>query len=224
MHRFGDQGDRQDGIDLYAEEPDGSITTYQCKRYGPRTDFGPAKVRAAMAANTIEAKHHYILLTRTATPGARKVVLGNPDWSLWDLEDIAEVIRTDLDLDARIQLVDRFFPNHREDFLGLPERGPWLTAEQFFGAFDDPLKLLNHTWWLVGRQQDIDDLTAFSVATDADRLALVIGSGGSGKSRLLRAVIASLEVHPELRVRFFLAGTTMAAGLVERLPRADPSW
>jgi transcriptional regulator with XRE-family HTH domain len=218
VHRFGDQGDRQDGIDLYAEEPDGTITTYQCKRYGPRTDFGPAKVTAAMAANTIAAKHHYILLTRTATPGARKVVLGNPEWSLWDLEDIAEVIRTDLDLDGRIQLVDRFFPNHREDFLGLPERGPWLTAEEFFGAFDDQLKLLNHTWSLVGRQQDVDDLTAFGVGTDTDRLAFAIGPGGSGKSRLLRAVVASLEAHPELRVRFLLPGTTLAAGLVEQLP------
>jgi transcriptional regulator with XRE-family HTH domain len=218
VHRFGDQGDRQDGIDLYAQEPDGRITTYQCKRYGPRTDFGPAKVTAAMTANTITAEHHYILLTRTATPGARKVVLGNPDWSLWDLEDIAEIIRTDLDLDARIQLVDRFFPNHREDFLGLPERGPWLTDKEFFGAFDDPLKLLNHTWTLVGRQQNVDDLTAFSVGSDADRLAFVIGSGGSGKSRLLRAVVAALEAHPELRVRFLLPGTAVAAGLVEQLP------
>ena len=218
VHRFGDQGDRQDGIDLYAEEPNGPITTYQCKRYGPRTDFGPAKVTAAMTANTITAKHHYILLTRTATPGARKVVLGNPDWSLWDLEDIAEVIRSELDLDAQMRLVDRFFPNHREDFLGLPERGPWLTVEEFFGAFDDPLQLLNHTWSLVGRQQDVDDLTAFSVGTDADRLAIVIGPGGSGKSRLLRAVITSLEAHPELRVRFLLPGTAVAAGLVEHLP------
>jgi transcriptional regulator with XRE-family HTH domain len=219
VHRFGDHGDRQDGIDLYAEEPDGTITTYQCKRYGSRTDFGPAKVSSAMAANTITAKHHYILLTRTATPGARKVVLGNADWSLWDLEDIAEVIRTDLDLDARIQLVDRFFPNHREDFLGLPERGPWLTADEFFGAFDDRLKLLNHTWSLVGRQQDIDDLIAFSVGTGVDRLAFVIGPGGSGKSRLLRALVASLdEAHPELRVRFILPGTAVAAGLAEQLP------
>ena len=150
-----------------------------------RTDFGPAKVNAAMTSNTITAEHHYILLTRTATPGARKVVLGNPHWSLWDLEDIAEVIRTNLDMDARIQLVDRFFPNHHEDFLGLPERGPWLTEEEFFGAFDDPLKLLNHTWSLVGRQQSVDELTAFSLGSDADRLAFVIGSGGSGKSRLL---------------------------------------
>ena len=98
-----------------------------------------------MAANTITAKRHYILLTRTATPVARKVVLGNPDWSLWDLEDIAEVIRTDLDLDARIQLVDRFSPNHREDLFEIPDRGPWLTREEFFAAFDDPLKLHNHT-------------------------------------------------------------------------------
>ncbi len=218
VQRFGEQGDRQDGIDLYAEEPDGTITTYQCKRYGSRTDFGPAKVRAAMAANTITANRHYILLTRTATPGARKVVLGNPGWSLWDLEDIAEVIRTDLDLDARIQLVDRFFPNHREDFLGIPDRGPWLTREEFFAAFDDPLKLLNHTWSLVGRHQDVDDLTVFSVGTNADRLAFVIGPGGSGKSRLLRAVVDSLEAHPGLRVYFLLPGTAVTAGLVEQLP------
>ncbi|WP_276969209.1 helix-turn-helix domain-containing protein [Ferrimicrobium acidiphilum] len=218
VFRFGDQGDRQDGIDLYAEEPNGIITTYQCKRYEQRTNFRPANVIAAMTANAIPASHHYILLTRTATPGARKIVLGNPDWSLWDLEDIAEVIRRDLDLNARIQLVDRFFPNHREDFLGVPERGPWLTAEEFFRAFDDPLKLLNHAWSLVGRQQDVDDLTAFSTETDTDRLALVIGPGGSGKSRLLRAVVASLEKHPELRVRFLLPGTAVTAGLVEQLP------
>ncbi len=218
VHRFGDQGDRQNGIDLYAQEPDGTITTYQCKRYVRRTNFGPAKVRAAMTANTVSAEHHYILLTRTATAGARSVVLGNPDWSLWDLEDIADVIRTDLDLDARVKLVDLFFPNHREDFLGLPESGPWLTDEEFFGAFDDRLKLLNHTWSLVGRQQAVDDMTAFSVGTDTDRLALVIGPGGSGKSRVLRAVVAALEAHPEIRIRFLLPGTAVAPGLVEQLP------
>ncbi len=219
VHRFGDQGDRQDGIDLYAQEPDGTITTYQCKRYGPRTGFGPAKVSAAMAANTTTANHHYLLLTRVATPGARKVVMGNAHWSLWDLENIAEVIRTVLDLDARVQLVDRFFPNHREDFLGLPEQGPWLTAEEYFGPFDDPRKLLNHTCTLVGRQQNLDDLTAFTLDTDVNRLAFTIAPGGSGKSRLLRAVVASLqEAHPELRIRFLLLGTAVAPGLVEQLP------
>ena len=218
VHRFGENGDRQYGIDLYAQEPSGEITTYQCKRYASRTSFGPAKVRAAVTSNAVRAKHHYILLTRTATAEARKVVLGNPDWSLLDLEDIAEMIRTKLDANAQVQLVKRFFPNHLEDFLGIPEPGPWLTAEEFFVPFDDQLKLLNHTWSLVGRQQEVDTLTAFSARTDGDRLALVIGAGGSGKSRLLRAMAASLKMHPEIRVCFLLTGTAVDAGLVDQLP------
>jgi transcriptional regulator with XRE-family HTH domain len=218
VHRFGGQGHKQDGIDLYAQEPDGSITTYQCKRYKPDTDFGPSRVKTAMKANTIAAKHHYILLTRIASPSARKVVMGNPMWTLWDLEDISEVIREQLDPDARIKLVDRFFPGHREDFLGLPEPGPWLTAEQFFAAFDDRLKLLNHTWGLVGRRQNVDDLVTFSTATDSNRLALIIGPGGSGKSRVLRAVVDAVEAKPGTRVRFLLPGSTTAPGLVHQLP------
>ncbi len=71
---------------------------------------------------------------------------------------------------------------------------------------------------MVGRQQDIDDLTVFSVGTNADRLAFVIGPGGSGKSRLLRVVVDSLEAYPGLRVYFTLPGTAVTADLVEQLP------
>src|ERR1022692_96254 len=131
VHPFGNQGDRQGGIDLYTEEADGTITTFKCKRDRPSTGFGPARVRAAMAANTHRAAGHIILLSCPATAPARREVMGIPGWDIWDSGDIANLVREKLDQDAQIQLVDRFFPGHRKDFLGI-EPGPWLTAERFF--------------------------------------------------------------------------------------------
>ena len=218
VYRFGSQGDKQDGIDLCAQESDGSITTYQCKRYSSKTRFGPTQVRNTIASTTIRARHHYILLTRLASSKTREVLLCNTTWSLWDREDIADTIRGKLDKDAQLKLVDQFFPNHREAFLGIPEAGPWLTAEEFFVAFDDPHKLFNHTCALVGRQKDLDKLRNFIFASDANRLCLIVAPGGSGKSRLLRAAVEAVNDHPEIRIRCLQRGNPLAVGLVDQLP------
>jgi transcriptional regulator with XRE-family HTH domain len=217
VHRFGSQGHRQGGIDLYAEVPDGTITTYQCKKYRRSTGFGAAKVRAAMTANIHHAAAHFILLSCPATPPARAMVMGTPGWDIWDSEDIANVIREQLDQDARIQLIDGFFPGHRQDFLGVEELGPWLTADRFFLPTADPRALLNHSGSLVGCQETVGRLTAFCSGAARDRMAILSGTGGSGKTRVLRAVA---DTSPT-RFRFLAPHASVRPGQVDQLPPDD---
>jgi hypothetical protein len=219
VHLFGGQGDRQDGIDLYVEEADGTVTTFQCKKYRPSTGFGPARVRAAVAANSHQAASHIIVLSCPATAPARREIMGALGWDIWDSEDIADIIREKLDRDAQIQLVDRFFPGHRKDFLGIAEQGPWLTAERFFLSSDDPMALVNHTRPLVGRQEISIALTTFCSGEGRDRVAILSGAGGSGKTRVLKAVAdAFLQDDSPIRIRFLSPYASARPGQVEHLP------
>ena len=64
VHRYGSQGYKQDGIDIYAKFPRKKLD-YQCKR---QKQFGPTDIELAIKKTSIPAKHHYLLLTRKASP------------------------------------------------------------------------------------------------------------------------------------------------------------
>lgn len=220
VHRFGSQGHRQDGIDLYAQPAAGSIFTYQCKRYSETTPFGPRAVEEAVAANKIEAEHHYLLLSRVASPGARKEIMRHAGWTLWDLEDICRILREELDPSDVLGIVDIYFPGHREHFLGEPEVGPWLTGAQAFAGFSTHARLFNHTWSLAGRSEPLRRLHEFAGTEDGRRTMAVSAPGGTGKTRLLKAVIDQLAVsQPGLKVRFLMTGAPVSPTDVEHLPQ-----
>jgi len=53
VHRYGDKGDNQEGIDIYVKFSNGDIYTYQYKRVN---SLGPDKVAKAVATHTFESK------------------------------------------------------------------------------------------------------------------------------------------------------------------------
>lgn len=215
VNRYGTPGHKQDGIDIYARLS-GSILDYQCKR---QKQFGPADIKKAVTKTTFKAKHHYLLLSRTASTPARKQILNHSQWSLWDREDISAKVRG-LPKDEALRLVDTYFPGKRKSFLGEDEPSPWFTPDQFYLPLADRLKLFSHGWKFVGRQKEQELLKEFEKQVTTQAI-FISGRGGIGKSRLLREW--AQEAGKLGNVRFVSPGSEIEAKDIELLP-TGPSY
>ncbi len=209
---YGSRGHTQDGIDGLITRPDQSRWTFQCKRH---QQFGPADVRTAVEAVGVDADKNVLMLSRVASPGAREEIGNHRGWALWDSEDLARKIRHELPVERAVRLVDTYFPGHRQPFLGIAEPGPWLTTDEAYRHLESN-DLFKHSWSLVGRQSVLASIQEFAT-TDTDRIGLLIGRGGLGKSRLLREVARSLESE-RVEVRFLERSTGLRPEHFETLP------
>lgn len=214
VHRVGNQGHKQDGIDLIARLADGVSATYQCKQV---KQFGKARVAAVVEATDVEADSHFLLLSRIASPDARKEMRRHRGWSLLDVEDISALVRFELAGDDARRLVDTYFPGWRQDFLGFPDPGIWLTPAQFFSPSLRPGAVLSHRWQLVGRENVLRDVGEL-VASDR-RVLVLVGRGGTGKSRVLLAAAKSIEGGGSgVVVRFIAPEGVVQARELELIP------
>lgn len=197
VHPAGKTGHKQHGIDIEAVFVDGTTHTFQCKR---EAQFGAAKVRDAIKAQTIPAKKKCILLSRVASPDARKAIRSARGWDLWDQVDITRIFRT-LPKAEQVRIADIFFPSQRFALTGESAAGPWLTVDAFFAPQLAEGRIFNQRWELIGRVAELDLLAA--ALADRDVLAVsLIGRAGEGKSRVLRSALDSFAVaHPEVLVR-----------------------
>jgi transcriptional regulator with XRE-family HTH domain len=214
VHGYGSRGHKQYGIDIEVCHPEGLPTGIQCKRV---KEFGPEELRAAVKALTMDVRECVIYLSRVASPGARKEIALHTGWRLLDAVDLARAVHGLPDL-AKIRLVDTYFPGFREAFLGVPRPSPWETVEDFFRPLTGTA-LFSHKWQLVGRGHELDALAAFVRDSD-QRVALVIGQGGIGKSRIVRQVGSDLsQPGPDgAAVLFVAAGTAVQPADLEQLP------
>lgn len=211
VQRYGTQGHKQEGIDLYAKTS-ASILDYQCKRH---KQFGPADIKKAVKDTTFRAKHHHLLLSRNASPLAKKEIANYPDWSLWDRENISEKVRNLPNKDDAVRIVDTFFPGMRKSFLGVDEPSPWLTPQDFFLPLENRSRLFSHGWTIVGRLKELELLKDFERQKDTQAI-LISGRGGIGKSRLLKAWAEG--VSKSTAVRFVSSGTNIEPKDLELLP------
>jgi transcriptional regulator with XRE-family HTH domain len=211
VQRYGSQGDDQEGIDIYAKHTDGKVLDYQCKRH---KQFGPTDVSNAISATDFVASRHHLLLSRRATSRAKKTILMNKNWSLWDLEGISSKIRY-LDSDRAVRIVETYFPGWRKKFLGLEEPSPWLTPQEFYQLLANKTKLFSHGWSFVGRQKEIKLLEEFVEQKELQAI-VVSGRGGIGKSRMLK--FWADEISKVAVVRFVSSGTEVKPGNLELLP------
>jgi len=188
VHPYGGTGHKQDGLDIEAVMQDRTINTYQCKRH---KEFGAAKVEAAVKAHVHRADKKILLLTRIASPQARNAVANHLDWELWDKEDVAKRVRQ-LPKSEQIRLVDIFFPGQRLALLGEVEAGPWMSVEDFFSVFLRKEHAFNHLWPLVGRNEELANLSR-CIHDKNTLVTLLTGSGGAGKSRLLYQALIEFQ-------------------------------
>lgn len=212
VRRAGGRGHTQGGIDILAELADGSRVTVQCKR---ATRFGPAEVDAAAAAQTEPADIKILALSRVASPQTAAAVRAH-DWVLWDKQDLSRMIR-ELDRLTKLRIVDTYFPGQRMALLGVMPAGPWQTPDEFFAPFAAKLAAFRHDWPLVGRQSDMDALVA-RVRAGEGRIIFLEGTGGGGKSRLLKELVDRLRIEaPELQVLFASPTEPLTAAAMQDL-------
>ncbi|MEA2877872.1 MAG: hypothetical protein QOF14_3068 [Hyphomicrobiales bacterium] len=213
VHQQGARGHTQEGTDIVLKLEDGAIYSFQCKR---TEEFGPQKVLAAIAKHTVPAKKKFLLLSRVASPQAREALGGHKDWDLWDKDDLSAKIRSLPKID-QIALVDVFFAGRRLELLGVSEEGVWETTDDFFAPFQDADRLFNHAWKLVGREEPLSELQEHLADTSA-RVLFLSGSGGSGKSRVLKQAIETYEAAtPAITIRFVARTAEITRKSLEQL-------
>ncbi|XVS67838.1 helix-turn-helix domain-containing protein [Actinosynnema sp. CA-299493] len=218
VHRYGGQGHTQHGIDVIVRHPDGTTTGVQCKR---EQKFGPVKIAEAVGKLTLEVDRCRIFLTRVASPQARQEIGKYSSWELWDVDDLSAAVRSLPDRDAAVRLVDTYFPGWREAFLGVASAGSWLTAEEFFRPYARD-RIYSHVWQLVGRDDALADLLSWAGNRDRrETIALLVGRGGIGKTRLLRALADELVEQGRNSVRFLAMNAAVDMRDFEQLPPDD---
>jgi transcriptional regulator with XRE-family HTH domain len=208
---IGGQGDDQRGFDVQARHPDGRQVFVQCKR---ETQFGPRKVAAAVAEAELVGDRHIIALARAATAAARFEVAKHDGWQLLDQIDLSRMIRSLPDESAH-HLVRTYFPNHVEPFLGIAASSPWMTVDEYYRS--TAYTVLDHHQDLVGRQGLVVEVRDWIIDTTAPEIAVVVGRGGLGKSKLLHDLAVSPDLNAE--VRFLALGQTPSPTDFDLLPR-----
>ena len=217
VHAVGGQGHTQEGADIDVTFPDGTRHTFQCKRV---VQFGPRDVDKAVAEHTRQAEKKFILLSRIASPRTRAAVRRYPDWDIWDKEDFSRRVRT-LPSDQQLRLVTTFFPEQRFALLGDTAEGRWQIIEEFFAPYMAGRAAFSHDWPLIGRNDELAALLG-KLEDDQIKVVLLTGTGGGGKSRIIKEAIERYQAaHKALIVRF-LSPTQEATGeSLEELGKAE---
>jgi transcriptional regulator with XRE-family HTH domain len=213
VRRAGASGHKQDGVDVIAALPDGSLHIFQCKRH---KQFGPAEVAKMIEAYTGDADVKHLVLSRVASPHTAEAVK-QAGWTLWDKEDITRIVRTKLTPDDQERIVDIFFHGQRLALLGRPEPGPWVTDTEFYAPFEGRTKAFTHDYPLRGRKAEISQVVAALEDPDA-RVVMLAGAGGMGKSRVLKEALQTFqEAHPAVTVRLLSLARDIRVEDLEKL-------
>lgn len=211
-YRLGKSGHKQGGFDVVATQNGKIRVGVQCKRVAR---FGPAEVHKTLAAAVTPADECFVYLSRVASPAAHDAMRQYAGWQLWDRQVLSQVVH-DLPPGAAVQIVDRFFPNLREQFLGHRLPSPWFAPADHFQRTSRS-EHYSHRWRLVGREQLLGDVAAFAERGDG-QVGLLVGRGGIGKTKLLYAVSDRLADDKSLSVMFLQRDPDLDARAFELLP------
>lgn len=210
--KYGQQGEKQKGIDIEADLDIGLRRTIQCRQ---RKRFTPGSLAKTVRENTFEANEHEIWITCGKSTAVSDEVAKLANWIVRDREGISQHVR-ELPRERAQRIVDDYFgPHVRRAFLGAEGPIGFATPEDYFAALDKHGRALRHDLALVGRDQE---LAALLKSVGDKRVVVVPGRGGIGKTRLLRACAEGLESAGQ-RALFAADGVTLDANLVDLLPR-----
>jgi hypothetical protein len=212
VYRYGTRGQKQKGIDFFADEA-GGRTTYQCRQWAK---FTVKDAKKAVAETTYEgAVRHVLLVTCEVGKDVRDVIDAQPGWEIRDIRNISSDVSISIPLGAAKRLLDKHFgAPWRRNFLGVSGLSTFVDAEVFFGPQLTAGDLLSHTTELIGRDAALSALAAFQ-RSETQRVMILSGRGGIGKSRLLAAFA---DVHTSDSVRFVERGVTPTPHAADELP------
>lgn len=191
---------KQDWIDIEVTFKNNDIFTFQCKR---EKQFWPAKIEEAVSENTRPWIKNYILLSRIASPEARKKIKEYPTWDIWDVEDISQKLRSDTNIPDQATIVDTCFGYwNRKALLGIDTIDIWKTPEQFYATFNDINKVFNHAWNIIGREAELEAFKK-NIPFKSGEVYIISGNWWSGKTRLVKSCIEQyVQLSPETIIRF----------------------
>ena len=215
VHRFGGRGSPQRGIDIYADFENGERWGFQCKQ---RKRFTKTDATRAIQQTSFKADRFILMLSRQATSGVRDTCESHPIWDVWDVVDISRKVR-ELQMHKAAKLVEvHFGPWWRKAFLGLPGLFSFITPTYFFNQLSNSSALFNHTWELVGRSNHLREAHEF-VESQEQKVAILSGRGGIGKSKILHAFAETFEQeHKEMALWFVAEGVTFTRDSADELP------
>ncbi|HLL37653.1 MAG TPA: helix-turn-helix domain-containing protein [Streptomyces sp.] len=181
--RYGVSGDKQHGIDIRVVTADGKRVGIQCKKYEKFQPASFAKAVAELDRARARVDHCVLFLSTRASASVLEACDELDEWTIRDSRTLSRQVR-ELPRDQALSLLDGFFPDMREEFLGVRTPSIWQTVEEAFPA-SLPNPVYSHGFRLVGRTATLDAMTAFAAGDDEPRIAVLTGAAGQGKSRLL---------------------------------------
>ena len=124
-----------------------------------------------------------------------------------------------MELHPAARLVEGHFgPAWRKAFLGLPGLTPFVAPTEFFRRFLNESALFNHTWQLVGRSDHVRQSHEF-IRSQQQNVAILVGRGGIGKSKILHALAESFDTeHEGMSLWFMAEGVPLTQDGVDYLP------
>ena len=214
-HRYGRRGSHQRGIDIFADLDNGERWAFQCRQ---REKVTEADATRAIERTSYQADRFILTLSCQASSGVRDACDSHPNWDVWDVGDISRKVR-EMELDSAARLVEGHFgPAWRGVFLGLPGLTPFVAPTEFFRPFMNESSLFNHTWQLVGRSDHIRQSHEF-IESPQQNVAILVGRGGIGKSKILHALAESLDSeHKGMSLRFMAEDVPLTQDGADHLP------
>lgn len=186
--QYGVPGDPQQGIDLVATTKSGETECHQCRRV---KSFKPSDLAKLVETVTYPAERYFVLIACEATAAVLDEEKKHANWKVWDVDDISAKVRSLPQETARRIVRTNFGGQACRDFLGIQPFSTFLLPDEFFAPLLDAGRIFNHTWQLVGRSKELEDLRAFVAS---EKLVYVLaGRGGIGKSKILRAFADEAE-------------------------------
>ncbi|EFQ79676.1 helix-turn-helix domain-containing protein [Corynebacterium pseudogenitalium] len=188
--RLGARGHKQYGMDVIVIKSGKIVFAVQCKR---EKSFSTAKAKEVfrkvaeedLAKNLEDAEKVLGLAVTSCSPSLSLLAIEEPGWKVWDGSNLSREVRQ-LPRNQAVNLVDSYFPGYRASFLGIDEPSVWEHSSSAFGGpFENGP--FHHDWKFVGYDEPLNQLKKI-LDRPGPSLALIVGQGGVGKSRLLKEV------------------------------------
>ncbi|MCK4790056.1 MAG: hypothetical protein KAV87_40335, partial [Desulfobacteraceae bacterium] len=214
-HRYGRRGSHQRGIDIFADLETGERWAFQCRQW---RRFTKTDATNAIRGTSYKADRYMLTLSRPATSGVRDVCDSHPNWDVWDVGDISRKVR-ELPMHSGARLVETHFgASWRKAFLGFQGLASFVTPTEFFRPFLNTSALFNHAWQLVGRSDPLRQAHEF-VDSQQDKVAILVGRGGIGKSKILHALAETFDSeHQGISLWFTAEGVPLTHDGADHLP------
>ena len=200
---------------IFADLDNGERWAFQCRQWEKVIKGDATK---AIEQTTYHADRFILTLSCQASSGVRDACDGHPAWDVWDVGDISRKVH-EMELHSAARLVERHFgPAWRKAFLGLQGLTPFVAPTEFFRPFLNESALFNHTWQLVGRPDHLRQSHEF-IRSPQQNVAILVGRGGIGKSKILHALAESFDTeHKGMSLWFMADGVPLTQDGADHLP------